>query len=76
MLVSRPEKLVTTQSKYLLKLTKQFLKLILFLQVVKEETDELEMEEPEDEADRKLGGPSEMDLKVLYTYLTYSNVFG
>jgi len=55
---------------------KRFVKLILFLQVVKEETDELEMEEPEDETDRKLGGPSEMELKVLYTYLTYRNVFG
>ena len=77
LLVSRPEKfIVTTQSKYLLKLMKRFVKLILFLQVVKEETDELEIEEPEDEADRKLGGPLEMDLKVLYTYLTYRNVFG
>jgi hypothetical protein len=45
---------------------------------VKEVTDECEVEEPEDEADRKHEGPSEMDLKVLYTYLTYeySNVFG
>jgi hypothetical protein len=51
---------------------KRFVKLLLFLQVVKEETDELEMEEPEDETDRKLGGPSEMDLKVLFTYLTFT----
>jgi len=55
---------------------KRIVKLFLFLQVVKEETDDLEMEEPEDETDRKLGGPSEMDLKVLFTYFTYRNVFG
>jgi hypothetical protein len=76
LLVSRPEKfIVTTPSKYLLKLMKRFVKLILFLQVVKEETDDLEMEETEDETDRKLGGPSEMDLKVLYTCFTHRNVF-
>ena len=76
-LVSRPEKfIVTTRSKYLLTLMKRFVKLILFLQVVKGETDEMETEEPEDETERKLGGPSEMELKVLYTYLTYRNVFG
>jgi hypothetical protein len=72
--VSRPEKFITTRSKYLLKLMKPFVKLILFLQGVEEETDDVEMEEPEDETDRKLGGLSEMDLKVLYTYLTYRNV--
>ena len=77
LVVSRPEKfIVTMRSKYLLKLMKWFVKLILFLQGMKEETDELEMEEPEDETDRKVGGPSEMELKVLYTYLTYRNVFG
>jgi hypothetical protein len=75
-LVSRPEKFVTTRSKYLLKLMKPFVKLILFLQGVKGETDDPEMEEPVDETDRKIGGPSETDLKVLYTYLTYRNVFG
>lgn len=75
LLVRRPEKLfVTMRSKYLLILMKRFVKLILFLQVVKEETDEMEVEEPEDETDRKLGGPSEMDLKVLFTYLTFTGV--
>jgi hypothetical protein len=54
---------------------KRFVKLILFLQVARKETDELEMEEPEEETDRKLGGPSEVDLKVLFTYFTYRNVF-
>ena len=35
---------------------------------MKDVTDELELEEADDEADRKQEGPSEMDLKVLYTY--------
>jgi hypothetical protein len=43
---------------------------------MKEEVDELEMEEFEDEADGKPGGPSEVDIKVLCTYITYGNVFG
>jgi hypothetical protein len=43
---------------------------------MKEEVDELEMEEFEDEADVKQGGPSEIDIKVLCTYITYRSVFG
>lgn len=41
---------------------------------MKESPEELEMDEPEDEADRKHERPSEMDIKVLYTRVTYSNV--
>jgi hypothetical protein len=47
----------------------------LFLQAVKEETDELEMEELKDEANGKQGGPSETDIKVLCTFIAYRNVF-
>lgn len=68
-LVRRPEKITdTTQCKYFPRLMKRLIKLIFFLQVVKDVTDELELEEADDEADRKQEGPSEMDLKVLYTY--------